>query len=80
LVSTAVGVEGLDLVDGVHYLRAETPEDFVHQVRRIESDQPLRERLARAGRALVEDVYSWSVIGDRLDEAFSRRSLRETPL
>lgn len=70
LVSTGLGVEGLDLVDGVHYLRAETSDEFVAQIRRLEQDASLRSRLASAGRALVEQNYSWSVIGDALDRAF----------
>jgi glycosyltransferase involved in cell wall biosynthesis len=70
LVSTGLGVEGLDLVDGVHYLRAETSDEFVAQIRRLEQDATLRSRLASAGRALVEQNYSWSVIGDALDRAF----------
>lgn len=71
LVSTGLGVEGLDLVDDVHYLRAETPDEFVSQIRRLEQDSNLRSRLASAGRALVEQNYSWSVIGDALDRAFN---------
>jgi polysaccharide biosynthesis protein PslH len=79
LVSTAIGVEGLDLVDGVHYLRAETPEQFVRQVRRIEEDESLRARLASAGRALVEQQYSWTVVADALDQALlPRDAVRQT--
>jgi glycosyltransferase involved in cell wall biosynthesis len=70
LVSTALGVEGLDLVDGVHYLRAETPPEFVRQVRRLEEDDALRTRLGRAGRTFVEEHYSWRVIGASLDQAY----------
>jgi glycosyltransferase involved in cell wall biosynthesis len=80
LVSTGLGVEGLDLVDGVHYLRAETSDEFVTQIRRLEQDSALRSRLASAGRALVERNYSWSVIGDALDRAFhSSEAVARTP-
>ena len=79
LVSTAIGVEGLELLDGVHYLRAETPEQFVQQVRRLERDEALRMRLASAGRALVEQHYSWSVVADALDQALlPREAVRQT--
>jgi len=81
LVSTGLGVEGLDLLDGVHYLRAETSDEFVAQVRRLERDPELRARLAAAGRALVEQNYSWGVIGDALDRAFaSSEAVARAPL
>src|ERR671914_544119 len=38
LISTDLGVEGLGLDEGVHYLRANTPAEFVSQVRRLEAD------------------------------------------
>lgn len=70
MVATALAVEGLDLVDGIHFLQAERPEQFVHQIRRLESDPELRQRLGRAGRSLVEERYSWNVIGEKLHRAY----------
>jgi glycosyltransferase involved in cell wall biosynthesis len=70
LVATRLAVEGLDLEEEVHYLRAEAPADFVRQIRRLEGDGALRTRLARAGRELVERRYAWDVIGEKLDHAY----------
>jgi glycosyltransferase involved in cell wall biosynthesis len=72
LVSTDLGVEGLGLEDGVHYLRANTPGEFVHQLRLLESDDALRQRLANAGRAFVEAHYSWHRIAQALDDGWER--------
>jgi glycosyltransferase involved in cell wall biosynthesis len=72
LVSTDLGVEGLGLEPDVHYLRANSPAEFVAQVRRIEEDAALRARLGAAGRAVVEQRYSWARVGQRLDEAYAR--------
>lgn len=71
LVSTAIGVEGLGLVDGEHYLRAETPEEFVAAARRLEGDPELGRRLAGAGRAFVLERYSWDRIGAQIDAAYA---------
>lgn len=76
LVSTAIGVEGLDLVEGQHYLRAETADDFVRQILRLESDTSLRERLGAAGRSVVEARYDWRVVGGQLDHAYARATMR----
>ncbi len=70
LVATGLSVEGLELVEDVHYLRAETPAEFVGQVRRLETDRPFAGRLAAAGRAFVERHYSWTKIGGALDLAY----------
>lgn len=66
LVATRIGVEGIGLVDGVHYLEANDVSETVAQVRRVEADARLAARLAEAGRAFVLAHYSWDGIGERL--------------
>jgi glycosyltransferase involved in cell wall biosynthesis len=79
LVSTALGVSGLALVEGEHYLRAETAEEFSRQIARLEADASLREALGRRGRAVVEQRYSWDIAARALDDAFTAiRSLRRS--
>lgn len=70
LVATALAVEGLDLIEGEHYLRAETTADFVSAILRLQQDAALRAALARAGRRLVERRYSWTLVGQRLNEVY----------
>jgi Glycosyltransferase len=62
VVSTAKGVEGLSARPDEHYLPAETGEQFAAQLNALR-DPRLVERLAAAGRALVEERYSWRVSG-----------------
>ena len=50
VVSTAKGVEGLHLVDGVHYVRAETADDFAAAIDDLRRD-PARAHAHRRGRA-----------------------------
>jgi glycosyltransferase involved in cell wall biosynthesis len=71
LVSTEFGVEGLGLAEGEHYLSASTADDFVRQIRRLESDPGLRRRLGDAGRELVTRRYSWSRVAESLEEAYA---------
>ncbi|WP_348640522.1 glycosyltransferase family 4 protein [Nitratireductor sp. XY-223] len=58
VIATAKAVEGLDLVEGRHWLRAETPEDCVAALRKLGRDQPLRERLIGEGRALIGERFT----------------------
>jgi glycosyltransferase involved in cell wall biosynthesis len=70
LVATEMAVEGLDLTEGQHYVRAETPEDYRDQIARLLGDASMRRRLATAGRRLVEERYSWEAIGAKMRRAY----------
>jgi glycosyltransferase involved in cell wall biosynthesis len=58
VVSTEVGVEGVGAVPGVHYLRAETAEEFARVTRVLLSDAAARDRLTAAARDLVA-AFTW---------------------
>lgn len=60
IVSTGVGAEGLPIVPGEHYLRADRPEDFARAVVTLLKDPSRRRTLGAAGRRLVEERYSWA--------------------
>jgi glycosyltransferase involved in cell wall biosynthesis len=72
LVATGLAVEGLDLVDEVHYLKAETGEEFVAQINRLENDHTLCRSLALRGQRFVEERYSWDVIGEELARTYEK--------
>jgi glycosyltransferase involved in cell wall biosynthesis len=61
VVSTPLGAAGIDVVDGTHLLLAERPDQLAAAVKRVLADDELALRLSRAGRALVEERYDWSV-------------------
>ena len=54
IVSTPIGVEGLPVVAGEHYLCAETADEFAGQVSRLLLDRQLRAVFSRAARRFVE--------------------------
>jgi glycosyltransferase involved in cell wall biosynthesis len=72
IVSTRIGVEGIQCTPGQHVLVTDTPENFAHQLIALLDDQETAERLARAGRQLVEEQYSWQAIGDKLDTFYKQ--------
>lgn len=57
VVSTAIGMEGLDVQDGAHYLRRDAAEDQAQAVLQLLRDTGLRERLSRQARQRVEDFF-----------------------
>jgi glycosyltransferase involved in cell wall biosynthesis len=58
-VSTSIGAEGLDLVDGVHIKIADEPAAFARAVADVLLDHNLQQRLADAGHRHVDVTYSW---------------------
>jgi glycosyltransferase involved in cell wall biosynthesis len=64
-------MEGLEAVPETHYLRADSPEEWVAALRRLFDDATLRQRLACGARALVEQRYTWVAMRDRVREAYA---------
>lgn len=71
VVSTTLGCEGLDVVDGEHLLIADTPEQFAEKTVRLLSDQQLYRRISANGRQLVETCYDWDKIAGSLMDVYT---------
>jgi glycosyltransferase involved in cell wall biosynthesis len=63
VVSTPVGIEGLDVENGRHCLVADTPEGLAGHLEAVLTDADLADSLGREGRRLVADRYTWDVVG-----------------
>lgn len=77
VVSTSVGCEGLEAIDGVNILVRDDAQAFAEAVAQVLSDAELRGRLARAGRETAERTYSWDVIGESMLDAYRGLAQRE---
>jgi glycosyltransferase involved in cell wall biosynthesis len=71
VISTSLGCEGLDVVDGQHLLIADDPKLFAEKTIELIKDRVLYERLVQNARALVENRYSWAAIADQLLSFYS---------
>ncbi len=74
VVSTTIGVEGLPLDEGQHYLRADTADGFAAEVLRLLADAALSERLATTARSYVERHFSAPGVA-RIFEEICERTL-----
>ncbi|HEV3141895.1 MAG TPA: glycosyltransferase family 4 protein [Vicinamibacterales bacterium] len=66
VVSTTIGCEGLEAVDGDNILVRDDPKEFADAVLAVMNDRALARRLGASGRATAERTYSWDVIGNEL--------------
>ena len=82
VISTPLGAEGLNVIDGQHLLLAEGPAAFAAAVRKLAEDEDEWRRLASAGQEAVRTRYDWSAIGSSLFQYYEEvvggepRSLR----
>jgi glycosyltransferase involved in cell wall biosynthesis len=66
VVTTSVGCEGLNTIDGEHLLVADHPLEFTEKTVRLLLDSTLRQTLVHNARRLVVDHYDWDVLAGRL--------------
>lgn len=69
VVSTTIGAEGLNAVDGKHLLIADRPEDFADAVLSIVKDYRLAGSLADCAREFYESNFTWPIAWKTLEEA-----------
>lgn len=66
VVSTPVGAEGIDAVDGVHLLVRAPGADFATACVRVLEDPALRRRMVDSAEELWSERYRWSAIRDQV--------------
>ena len=71
VVTTSIGCEGLDVVDGQHLLIADTPEKFSEKIMRLLNEQELYQHITTEGRKFVVTKYDWNIIGGRMMKTYS---------
>ena len=71
VITTPIGADGLDVVDGVHVLVARSAGDFAAAVERVRTEPDLVRRLVGHGHDLVKRCYSWETASDRIARALA---------
>ncbi len=70
IVTTRVGVEGIEFTPGEHALVADDPAEFARHVVALLDDVARRRAMGRAARELVVRRYDWQAIVPRLEAAY----------
>lgn len=70
VVSTSIGCEGIDVVDGEHLLIRDDPSLFAESVIELFTNQNKRQKLISNGYQLMMNKYDWKVIGESIEESF----------
>jgi glycosyltransferase involved in cell wall biosynthesis len=73
VVSTTIGAEGLGLLNGVHLVVADSPEDFLKGIQDLLGSADLRTQMVHAARKHLSETFDH---GRFLAQAFSSENLR----
>ncbi|MEW5805862.1 MAG: glycosyltransferase [Acidobacteriota bacterium] len=68
VVTTSIGAEGMNVVDGENILIGDTPGDFAERVIMVYSDEALWKKISSNAIRFVEENYSSRVIGRKIDD------------
>jgi len=71
VVSTSVGLEGIEARPGSDVLQADTPQKFADELASVLTTDDLARRLSENGYRLVRERYSWTAMAESFDRAIS---------
>jgi glycosyltransferase involved in cell wall biosynthesis len=72
VVTTTVGLEGIQAQPGSDVMVADTPDEFAKAVIGILGDKHLQAKLSMNGRRLAESKYDWQVVLKHLDHVYRK--------
>ncbi len=70
VVTTSLGIEGLEAKNGMHVLSSEAPLELAEFVYNLYSDHSLYRKLTLSARKFVEENYDWRRIAKKLNEVY----------
>ncbi|NTU47133.1 glycosyltransferase family 4 protein [Candidatus Roizmanbacteria bacterium] len=70
VVSTATGVEGLEVLNEQHVMIAESNNTLVAKAKKILGDEALYQKLRNNAYLLAKDKYSWNAISKKLEDVY----------
>lgn len=72
IISTKTGIEGLAVKNGESVLIANSPDEFVFQVKKVLHDRGLYETLRQNAHTLILKKYNWKTIAKDLENAYKK--------
>jgi glycosyltransferase involved in cell wall biosynthesis len=70
IITTNVGKEGIDAIDGQHLLVADRPSEFADKIISFFKNEYDKEILVKNGRELIRNKYTWSRIAEEFERVY----------
>ena len=72
IVSTPIGAEGIEILDGENILLADDAHAFAQATLRLLTHPELNQKLRTQGRTWVESRYAWQIVYQEVDAVYDR--------
>lgn len=70
VISTKIGLEGLDIENNKHAIIANNSQEFINSINKILTNRELYERIRKNAYELVKKKYSWQKISQKLETVY----------
>ena len=70
VVSTRIGAEGIECVNGENIMITDEPDSFARSVVSLIENEKLSRSLGEAGRRLVCEKYDWDIVGKTINAIY----------
>ncbi|HRP92838.1 MAG TPA: glycosyltransferase family 4 protein [Ignavibacteriaceae bacterium] len=70
IVTTDIGKEGIDAIDGKHLLVSNKPDEFADKIVSFFNNEYDKEKIRNNARELIKEKYTWSRIADELESVY----------
>lgn len=70
VVTTSLGIEGIDARAGREVIIAETANDFADKIQSLLKNKTLHDTLSKNARSLIEKKYNWDIIVGQLEKVY----------
>ena len=70
VVTTSIGVRGINATPGEHLHVADSPAAFVDRVQELLDDEAKRSRMGQQAREFVKKYHSWEQVAENIDHIF----------
>ena len=70
VVTTTIGCEGIQGVNGIHFFVEDSPKAFAEKVIVLLKDDNQRKRVGEAARQCIEDQYNWENICHKINDIY----------
>ena len=72
VITTQLGIEGINARDNFSVLIAESAQDLAEKTVKVLTDEKLSQKLTSNGKKLVYKGYNWQVISRQLDKIYQQ--------
>jgi glycosyltransferase involved in cell wall biosynthesis len=70
VVTTSIGIEGIEAIPGKEVIVADDPKEFAQKVNQLLKNPSRRQLLVSAAQKMVQEKYDWNKIGEKLNQAY----------